>query len=388
VIFWRDRFIKQGIKGLYDVPRSGFRENGSRYKNHKLGAADVLTVAEARALARDFLARLARGEAPVKKKSEKKLLFGEFIETFYRPWVEENCKTWKEIMGILRSLFRFLYEKPIEELKKYELEQWRMKRQREGTKAATINRKITALKAALNWGVKQELIESNPLNRLQPLQERDSEEKVHYLSPDEKMRLLVALDEREAKMRASRESHNKWLSVRGKETLPTLGNGYADYLKPMVLLAMNSGMRRGSLFSLKWGDIDFATKIMNLRASTTKAGKTLRLPMNQTVIDTLTIWRQQSADTTSEALIFPSHKKKSTLMVDIKRSWEAVLKAAQIENFRFHDLRHDFASQLVMQGVDLNVVRELLGHADMKMTLRYAHLAPESKLRAVELLDA
>jgi site-specific recombinase XerD len=110
--------------------------------------------------------------------------------------------------------------------------------------------------------------------------------------------------------------------------------------------------------------------------------------MNQTVTDTLNTWRQQSEDTASAALIFPSPKKKGALMVSIKRSWETLLKAAQIKNFRWHDLRHDFASQLVMQGADLNVVRELLGHSDMKMTLRYAHLAPENKLRAVELLDA
>ena len=74
-------------------------------------------------------------------------------------------------------------------------------------------------------------------------------------------------------------------------------------------------------------------------------------------------------------------------MVSIKRSWARVLKAAQIEKFRWHDLRHDFASQLVIQGADLNVVRELLGHADMKMTLRYAHIALENKLKAVKLLD-
>ena len=91
---------------------------------------------------------------------------------------------------------------------------------------------------------------------------------------------------------------------------------------------------------------------------------------------------------TPGALIFPSPKKKGALMVSTRRSWAAVLKTAQIENFRWHDLRHDFASQLVMQGADLNVVRELLGHSDMKMTLRYAHLAPENKLRAVKLLDA
>jgi integrase len=76
----------------------------------------------------------------------------------------------------------------------------------------------------------------------------------------------------------------------------------------------------------------------------------------------------------------------SKQLASVKKAWHGVLAAAKITSFRFHDLRHTFASNLVMAGVDLNTVRELLGHKSLAMTLRYAHLAPEHKAAAVEAL--
>ena len=122
-----------------------------------------------------------------------------------------------------------------------------------------------------------------------------------------------------------------------------------------------------------------------LRAAVSKAGKTHRIPLNSIAAKLLKSWKAQSIDTGSDAFVFPSPVS-GKMLSNVKKAWAGILKAAQIEQFRWHDMRHDFASQLVMNGVDLNTVRELLGHADMEMTMRYAHLAPSVKLQAVELL--
>lgn len=93
-------------------------------------------------------------------------------------------------------------------------------------------------------------------------------------------------------------------------------------------------------------------------------------------------WKTQNYSEES-GLVFTSNGKP---IDTYQYQWEQLLKDANIHNFRFHDLRHHFASKLVMAAVDLNTVRELLGHADLKMTLRYAHLAPEHKASAVNLI--
>jgi integrase len=145
----------------------------------------------------------------------------------------------------------------------------------------------------------------------------------------------------------------------------------------MVLLSMNTGMRRGELRKIQWTDVDFDKAILTIRGGYAKSGQTRYVPLNVQALDVLRRWKAQSEETGAVFWV---------LRVD--KSWKAILKRAKIEEFRWHDLRHHFASRLVQRGVDLNTVRELLGHADISMTLRYSHLAPEHKAEAVAKLAA
>jgi len=143
---------------------------------------------------------------------------------------------------------------------------------------------------------------------------------------------------------------------------------------------MNTGIRRGALFNLKWNDVNLEEKTVTLRSETAKSGKSAVLPLNKTALETLQGVKHEGE------YIFISPRS-DTRLNNVSKGWLNLMKRAKIENFRFHDLRHDFASRLVMRGVDLNTVSELMTHSDIKMTLRYAHLAPDKTKSAVDLLD-
>ena len=362
-----------------------YRKPNGKRTDHFIGAATLFPVAEAREIAREFLAAIARGEDPTEPKDV--FSFGKFIDEIYSPWVVENRKTGKETVEMIRASFSFIFESPIENITVGQIEQWRTNRKKQdGVKSSSLNRNTAALLSSLNWAVKRGIIENNPISKLERLPERDSVKKVRYLTENERARLMHAIDEREKEIRRGRESYNNWCRERGLATLPSLEKrAFADYLKPLLNLCLNTGIRRNSVLSLEWRDIDFAEETIMVRAETSKNDKQYIVPMNDLTRDILKQWQAQCENTSARGLVFPSPKT-GKKMGNCNSSWEALLKKAEIENFRWHDMRHDFASQLVMKGVDLNTVRELLGHADLKMTLRYAHLAPEAKKKAVQLL--
>jgi integrase len=390
-LFWvRDTLIKgfvmsvsYGGKKTYCVD---YKHTNGKRATHKIGDATLITVAEAREAAREFLASVERGEDPTAP--EKVLTLGEFLKDKYEKWVLDNRKSGNLTIAMIKSNFEFLFDTPLEDITVGMIEEWRTdKKRKDGVKASSLNRMVTSLKAAVNWAAKRDIIESNPLAKLEPLPERDSVKKVRYLTESERERLMAALDEREQAMRDGRDSHNEWLVDRDLKTRPRIREGvFVDHLKPIVILALSTGIRRNSLLSLEWGDVNFADRTILVRAATSKSDKEYYVPMSDLVFETLKIWHKQSKRAEPGNLVFPSPKT-GKKMGSCESAWDNILEKAEIENFRWHDMRHDFASQLVMEGVDLNTVRELMGHSDLKMTLRYAHLAPENKLQAIKVLD-
>ncbi|WP_019677426.1 tyrosine-type recombinase/integrase [Arsukibacterium perlucidum] len=268
----------------------------------------------------------------------------------------------------------------LSDIKPHLIEQWRIERKAKGNKNASINRQVTNLKSCLSRAVEWEVIEKHELHKLKPLPEDNS--KVRYLSKPEEAALRHALRERDERMKQERDSGNQHRAERNNDLLPSLRDKtFADHLEPIVLLAMNTGMRRGEILSLCWDDINFDTKTLTVQFANAKSGKTRHIPLNGEAFRTLKSWQ---ADTDKNGIVFKGSTGKA--MTDIGKAWDKLLADACITRFRFHDLRHHFASKLVMASVDLNTVRELLGHGDLAMTLRYAHLAPEHKAAAVNLI--
>ena len=189
-----------------------------------------------------------------------------------------------------------------------------------------------------------------------------------------------ALVQREDSLRQARIRFNAWLTARGRPMLPLRTGEYVDHLRPIVLIALNTGLRRSELFHLRWDDVDLTAKWLRVAGTTAKNGQTRRVPLNVEALATLGAWRKQAS--TAEPRVFPGLGGQRLKRVD--RAWRGRRKRAALQGFRFHDLRHHFASRLVQSGIDLNTVRELLGHADITMVLRYAHLSPDRLAAAVE----
>jgi integrase len=376
------------LKGLIlRVQPSGvmtFYIEWGRGKRMRLGRAEAMSADGARKRAKDILGEVYQGGDPLEaQRLARAHTFGSFIDEVYGPWADANIKTAKATVARLRASFAEFLNRKLADITPWAVEKWRAARIKAGTKSSTVNRDLDDLKSSLAKAVGWGHLEQSPIAAVKRARV-DTARAPRFLSDDEEARLRRALDEREERICAGRDSANAWRRERGYDLLPDFRRvAFADYLKPLVILSLQTGLRRGEMFALDWGDVDLKAARITVHGAKAKSGTTRHIPLNSEALATLRGWRDQSV---GSGLAFPS--KGGGEFNNVRRSWEGALAAAGVTRFRWHDLRHSFASKLVMAGVDLNTVRELLGHSDYKMTLRYAHLAPEHKAVAVERLVA
>ena len=369
-----------------------YRVNG-KGKDYTIGKLGRYTATTARDEAVRLMADLSRGvDIQASKKETQKRAASEkyenlrgFIDEMYGPWALVEQKRGDETLKLLKFSFEAIYTKKLQEISVRDIQDWRKKKLKQGLAPSTLNRRVTALKSVLSKAVEWEVISENPLSRFKPLK-LDDAARVRYLTDEEETRLKNALDIRESEIREKRRTANEWRLKRGLEPKSNLEEmQYADYLKPMVLLALNTGLRRGELFDLKWCDLALSpdNPLLTVEGLTSKTGQTRHVPLNDEALSVCLCWNARESSGTQ--LVFPNPKTGQRFN-NIKTSWSSLIERAEIENFRFHDLRHSFASKLVMKGVSLYVVQSLLGHSSIEMTQRYAHLAPDTKLDAVQSL--
>jgi integrase len=366
-----------------------YRVNGRPQQRLKLGKFPGLTVAQARELALFAAADVAKGidvrerqkETRATADRERASTLVKFIEQQYEPWARANLHTWKTQIDRIKLDFATWLEKPMMSIDEPLIEKWRADRAESGTQPVTINRKLQRLHAVLAKAVDRKAISRHPFAGLKPLK-CDRTGRVRFLDEEEEKRLREALTAREQEQRAERQRYIEHCKARGLPQLAIRSKEYTDHLRPIVLLALNTGLRRGEIFHLRWGDINLKTKWLTVAGKTSKNKQTRQIPLNIEAMHILESWRQQCGTATSATYVFPGIADKP--LTTITTSWRSVRMLAELEDFHFHDLRHHFASRLVQSGVDLNSVRELLGHAEITMALRYAHLAPGGLALAVE----
>lgn len=373
----------------------------ARGKRVRIGDASTTTLERARVIAKGLRGDAAGGVDVVAEARQAKLTLGRFIDGDWWEHAQANIASHEIMKGCVKHSFAELLDKPMAEISELDLARWRKGRNdranQDGSKRKPVNvetmrREITYLRAILNYAVSSGTIASHQVGKYKvaaTLTDTHSKAKVRFLSPAEETALRRQLDVREQRIRNERQSANKWRRQRKQPLYPDIGpDDYADHIKPLVLLALNTGLRRGDLFDLEWQHVDLEHRQIRMVIGKSsharrKHGKPVTpavLPLSAEAHKILAqLKRHRDPDS---ALVFPSPVSGARLD-NIKRAFGEVLKDAKLTGFTFHDLRHSFASKLVMAGVDLNTVRELMTHSDIRMTLVYAHLSPDHKAAAL-----
>jgi integrase len=280
--------------------------------------------------------------------------FTEFVDEVFVPWAKVSKRSWQDDEERARPIKEFFKGKRLRDITPILIERYKQLRLKTKTlhkrerSPATVNRELQVLSKVFSMAYDNGLVETNPMRRVHKLREAPARER--YLTDDEEKRLFEILVGRRA------------------------------HIRPIVVVALKTGMRQGEILGMKWENVDFEQK--TIYVAHTKTGRPRKLPMSKPVEVEL---RSLKQDASSEEHVF-SYARTGLKLTTFRHAWEGACTAAKISGLRFHDLRHTFATRLRAKGVHEMDIMSLLGHTTLQMTSRYTHAMPENLRTAVDSL--
>jgi len=252
-------------------------------------------------------------------------------------------RSWKRDEQAISHLIRSFGGYKLSEIESNVIIDYQGKRLIEGLKPATINRELAVLKHLFNVAKqRQKFFGDNPVSKVNFLQENNQIERI--LSIEEEKRLM---------------------------------NSSPSHISPIIVTALNTGMRKSEILTLKWSNVDLENNLIIIEANNSKSKRKKIIPINT---ELKSLFLNQKLKTASSEYVFLTPKGEPYKREDsLKYSFKRACKTAGIEGLRFHDLRHTFASRGVESGCPLVAISKILGHSNIQTTMRYAH--PDESLR-------
>ena len=295
---------------------------------------------------RTEVARAFEREFNIERKKEQ-IRLKEFVEIYIRDYAMVRKRSWKsDFYYFHANIVPYFRDALLSEVCQSNIEKYVVKRIKDGVKKSSINRELACLSKlfckAIDWGY----LTKNPVSRIKFFSEKNNL-KERVLSDEEEKVLLESCSE---------------------------------HLKPIIITALQTGMRKGEILGLKWQDVSLPKREIKLLE--TKSNRVRIVPINERLYLELVMLKKINK---CAAFVFLNPETGKPLK-DVKRAFRGACRRASIIGLRFHDLRHTFASRLVQEGVDLITVKDLLGHSSVKVTERYTHSNQNQKKKAVEAL--
>jgi integrase len=268
--------------------------------------------------------------------------FEKFADDFIELYAKQNKRSWKRDELSLNSLKAFFKGETLQSIGPEKIERYKAKRKVE-VSPATVNLELACLKTLFNKAVEWGRTENNPAAKIKKFKLNNAREKI--LNGEEARRLI--------------------------ECAPPA-------LRPILIIALKTGMRRGEILALMWPAVNFIKSFILIENS--KSGKSRKVPMSPAVREVL-----KAIPRTSDFLFYNPETK--THIKSVTTAFETARDKAELAGVRFHDLRHTFATWYIENGGDIVALSKILGHSSLQMTLRYCNPTEEGMLRAVQKMD-